>query len=564
MFESKTRVLCVEDDPGVLKFLETVLTSNGYEVVKAENGEEALEKIREKSIDLVISDVIMPKVDGFELCRRIKEDEKHRNISVVIITGLSSKEDRIKGIEAGAEDFITKPLDPREILARMKMLLKAKKLHERRIGELFVEMGFITEQQLQRALVIAKEQNIKVGEALYSMGALDKDHIYWVLANQLNMNYVELSPEMINRELIKQFSEDTLKELFCLPLYETADEIHFAIADPTDQNIVRKVKGLRPGKSVELHLALPEKIMDDLNIYKEDFLLQPQAPKIGSPMTKKVESKETTRSKVWNDLVTVLLSMPQNEFYWLYKTPLEWCLFSETGNQFKTIRTYPQENDLLMEKRFRQNPTFQAEGGETMLLLQEKTTRRLGAFKLKQLDCLDREMIRIGRIPTFSEEEFTLLHPQATSLIKKFECALSEHKRLLIGGKDCLFIKKCCYCLIKKNKELSYFPPPLFIETQIETYFPKVAQLSRNQCNILASLQSFKGMEIPFLLCEAETAPTSGEKYLSHIFFNCKNLVLCFPFSSFEEMESAFSATEDWHQAGFKNIFLSPYEIKSF
>jgi len=139
MFVTKPRILCVEDEPDVLKFLEALLVPNGYEVIKVENGEEALGKIIEESIDLVLSDVLMPKIDGFELCKRIKADERCRNIPVILITGLSDKEDRIKGIESGAEDFISKPIDPREVLARIKMLLRTKALHERRIGELFID-----------------------------------------------------------------------------------------------------------------------------------------------------------------------------------------------------------------------------------------------------------------------------------------------------------------------------------------------------------------------------------------------------------------------------------------
>src|SRR4030043_706964 len=139
----RSRILCVDDEPEILKFLEAVLVQNGYEVVKAEDGAEAMKKLKEERIDLVLSDVTMPKLDGFEVCRRIKADDRYRNIPVVIITGLTAKQDRIKGIDAGAEDFISKPIDPAEVLARIKMLLKAKVRHERRIGELSVEMGFI-------------------------------------------------------------------------------------------------------------------------------------------------------------------------------------------------------------------------------------------------------------------------------------------------------------------------------------------------------------------------------------------------------------------------------------
>ena len=83
-------------------------------------------------------DIMMPKLDGLEACKRIKGDERTKDIPVVIITALSAKADWIKGIEAGAEDFISKPFDAREILDRVKILLKAKSFSERRIGELLI------------------------------------------------------------------------------------------------------------------------------------------------------------------------------------------------------------------------------------------------------------------------------------------------------------------------------------------------------------------------------------------------------------------------------------------
>ena len=132
MIDTRPRILCIDDEPEILKFLEAVLVPKGYEVIKAENGEEALEKLKEERVDLVISDVRMPKMDGFELCRRIKGDERYRDIPVIIITGLTETKDRIKGIEAGAEDFISKPIDQAEVLARVKMLLKGKNFQERR------------------------------------------------------------------------------------------------------------------------------------------------------------------------------------------------------------------------------------------------------------------------------------------------------------------------------------------------------------------------------------------------------------------------------------------------
>lgn len=127
----KFKVLCVDDEIKNLKLLEAVLVPRGYEVVKAENGRQALQRIREQMIDLVILDVMMPEINGYEVCGMIKGDEMYRHIPVVMITGLTSKEDKIRGIEAGAEDFISKPFDQGEVLARIKMLLKMKCLNDR-------------------------------------------------------------------------------------------------------------------------------------------------------------------------------------------------------------------------------------------------------------------------------------------------------------------------------------------------------------------------------------------------------------------------------------------------
>jgi len=122
-------ILCVDDDPVNLKLLEAILTPKGYNVIKAENGFDALKSVRRA--DLVILDVMMPGMDGFEVCRRIKENEALRHIPVIMATALGTKEDRIKGIEAGADEFLTKPLDPAEVIARVRTLLKVKELNER-------------------------------------------------------------------------------------------------------------------------------------------------------------------------------------------------------------------------------------------------------------------------------------------------------------------------------------------------------------------------------------------------------------------------------------------------
>ncbi|HEX7586869.1 MAG TPA: response regulator, partial [Anaerolineae bacterium] len=101
----------------------------GYAVVSAASGKDALLKINSQTIDLVLLDILMPQMDGFEVCRQIKQDQKLRNIPVIMITALTAKQDRIRGIQAGAEEFLSKPLDQTEVLARIKLLLKVKELN---------------------------------------------------------------------------------------------------------------------------------------------------------------------------------------------------------------------------------------------------------------------------------------------------------------------------------------------------------------------------------------------------------------------------------------------------
>jgi DNA-binding NtrC family response regulator len=130
MNQQMARILCVDDEPLNLSLLEAMLSPRGYEVITAENGPEALEMIRAERIDICLFDVMMPGMDGFEVCRRIKSDDLYRNIPVVMITSYADLENRIRGIEAGAEDFISKPFDSTEVLARIKMLLHVKSLNE--------------------------------------------------------------------------------------------------------------------------------------------------------------------------------------------------------------------------------------------------------------------------------------------------------------------------------------------------------------------------------------------------------------------------------------------------
>jgi response regulator RpfG family c-di-GMP phosphodiesterase len=127
---SMARILIVDDELDVCNVLQMLLSFRGYECEVAHTGAEALDTLRNQRIDIVLLDVVMPGMNGFETCGTIKKDESLRGIPVIMVTALAEKKDRIEGIEAGADDFINKPIDQNEVLARIRMLLKLKQAND--------------------------------------------------------------------------------------------------------------------------------------------------------------------------------------------------------------------------------------------------------------------------------------------------------------------------------------------------------------------------------------------------------------------------------------------------
>jgi DNA-binding response OmpR family regulator len=130
------KILIVDDEPFNVDYLEQELQDLGYETVSAGNGQEALEKVATESPDLILLDIMMPIMDGFAVCRILKGNDDTRLLPIVIMTALDDIDDRIKGIEAGADDFLTKPVNQRELVARIQTALKLKHTVDRKISEL--------------------------------------------------------------------------------------------------------------------------------------------------------------------------------------------------------------------------------------------------------------------------------------------------------------------------------------------------------------------------------------------------------------------------------------------
>ena len=127
--DRQPKILIVDDTPQNIRLLEAVLEPRGYTLITATSGSEALEKIASEQLDLILLDIVMPGIDGYEVCRRVRANPATRLLPVVMITA-SGDQEKIKAIEAGADDFIPKPFNQPELLARVKSLLRVKEYYD--------------------------------------------------------------------------------------------------------------------------------------------------------------------------------------------------------------------------------------------------------------------------------------------------------------------------------------------------------------------------------------------------------------------------------------------------
>ncbi|SEM39215.1 Serine phosphatase RsbU, regulator of sigma subunit [Syntrophus gentianae] len=194
----KDKILIVDDSPDIRVLLTSLLTKSGYEIAQAENGEDCLRQIRKFQPDLILLDIIMPGIDGFEVCKKIKADPCSRDIPVIFLSGRSETKAKIEGLAIGGADYITKPFDMGEVIARIKNQLKIRHLTD----ELISTNAELTEKQnklnedLQAAAGIQKTllprslpqvENLdiawkfrpseKIGGDIFNVLRLDEDHL---------------------------------------------------------------------------------------------------------------------------------------------------------------------------------------------------------------------------------------------------------------------------------------------------------------------------------------------------------------------------------------------------
>lgn len=159
MTPNKPKILIVDDEPDALELIKFNLKESGYRVLTAPDGRKALEVLRNESPDLVVLDLMLPEVDGLEVCKIIRRNVETADLPIIMLTAKAAEIDRVLGLELGADDYITKPFSPRELVLRIKNLLKRKDVGDQekellRCGSLLVD--------IPRHLVLVGETKVEL------------------------------------------------------------------------------------------------------------------------------------------------------------------------------------------------------------------------------------------------------------------------------------------------------------------------------------------------------------------------------------------------------------------
>ena len=144
----KETILIVEDEKDIVKMLDYNLKKEGFRALSVRNGEGAIDLVRREHPDMIILDLMLPGMDGLEVCKTLKGDSKTASIPIIMLTAKSQESDKVVGLELGADDYVTKPFSPRELIARIKAVLrrgkeKDKLLEVLRVGDLTVDLAKI-------------------------------------------------------------------------------------------------------------------------------------------------------------------------------------------------------------------------------------------------------------------------------------------------------------------------------------------------------------------------------------------------------------------------------------
>jgi signal transduction histidine kinase len=200
--KTQGRILVVDDTPANVKLLVAILENQNYAVITADSGSKALALLTKENPDLVLLDVMMPELNGYQVCQRIRGNPQTTLLPVIMVTALDPAKERVNGIEAGADDFLTKPINPVELLARVRSLLRIRELHNA------VQAQATQLAEWNKELQTKLEQETKLAEVARMLGGIGheiKNMLMpilsgaWLLQDELSEHFTQL-PELQARE----------------------------------------------------------------------------------------------------------------------------------------------------------------------------------------------------------------------------------------------------------------------------------------------------------------------------------------------------------------------------
>ncbi|MDT6941941.1 PleD family two-component system response regulator [Brucella pseudogrignonensis] len=410
------RILVVDDEESSVKLLEALLLREYYEVVSAYDGSEAIEICLGGQIDVVILDVLMPGIDGFEVCRRLKDDPRTTNIPVVMLTALNTAQDKITGLEAGADDFMTKPVNDQRLLSRVKSLARLKMVSD----ELFQRTGTVADTEVEALLVTKLSGRFGGGEDAARILIVDENEI---AAARLRMilgddYFVDVANDA-NDALIKAIENDYDSIVI------SAD---FTYYDPL--RLCSQIRTIERTRLVPIILIVNEDegslVVRALELGVNDYVMRPL-----EKLELYARLRTQIKRKCYNDLLRQSLHRTITMAVTDSLTGLHNRRYLDTHMPVLLTRATGRERPLTVimidfDHFKRVNDQYGHDGGDDVL-------REFAARLRKKIRGMD-VMCRYGG------EEFAIVLPDtdlanAAAVAERIRDAVSEEPFLLFGGK---------------------------------------------------------------------------------------------------------------------------------
>lgn len=349
MHDSSQKILIAEDSPLQRRQLESILTNENYKVISAKNGKEAYEAALSHLPDLVITDLIMPGMDGYELCSKLKLSPQLKGLPVILLTNLSEPQDVIKGLESGADNFITKPYERDYLLSRVNYVLANKKIRESQKGESNLGIEVI----LNSKKYFINADRLQIMDLLlstYENAIHTNDELKFA-----NRSLVELHKELLNKNSqLEKLNQDKDKFLRMAAhdirnpvsaLLSWGNMIKDELTDNDDSRLVNTIDLIR--RSGELIINLLNELLDLAVIESGNLVLTRTEFKLNEVVEQVIMMHKSIAEKKSIDLVA---NIPEDEIIVSAdRTKIEQVLNNLTTNAIKF--SYPEKSvEIILEK----------------------------------------------------------------------------------------------------------------------------------------------------------------------------------------------------------------------